>query len=453
MDNLNLGSDESIRKKIPKIIINGLRYEAILTTRRIILATRDDGVIHEDIPYPNVTLAASGVNSIREPVLKLTFITSAGEEKTLELIFVYQAGGMNTRDLENGLAVLKDSGVTVREMGNLTLAAPMNRVLAVSPGMSSDDEPDLRPAVPDMTIMSSRYNKPQPLPKDFWKRPVFLAGAVIVIVIAIIFMGALIGGKPPAQGTPVPVQQVVPVQTPMGGSQSPFPITTQYDVPPPVVTVISPPPIPTNGIWVRISYPGRYTGFVKAQGWNNEVNSTGVQFYQLPVHDTMVEGLIEKTDGSGGTMDVTVYNGGESIFSGSTSKPFGQIQIRQEVGPALVRNPSQTPAPTPAVTAIPTPDTSIVLKEVPATGTFVRISYPGEFTGSISANGQERVVEGSGDQFFQMPVNSGDYVDGTVEKPDGTDRSLVVQIYKDGGLISAMNTIKPHGTVVFHTLV
>ena len=71
MDNLTLMSDEAVIQKIQTIIIDGVRYEAVLTGRRLILVESETGRIHEDIPLADISGAISGVNKLREPVITI----------------------------------------------------------------------------------------------------------------------------------------------------------------------------------------------------------------------------------------------------------------------------------------------------------------------------------------------------------------------------------------------
>jgi hypothetical protein len=190
---------------------------------------------------------------------------------------------------------------------------------------------------------------------------------------------------------------------------------------------------------------------VGAEGWISDVNGSGTQVYQLPVHDTTIEGTIEKQDGSGNILDVGIYNGGTLVSGSATSKPWGSIDLDTPIGPAIMSGP-ETATATPTIAVPPTPDTSIVMHAVPPTGIWVRVAYPGNFTGTISTNGLGQDVNSSGDQFYQLSMSSGS-IDGYIEKGDGSVKNMVVQVYKDGTLVTYGNTSAPLGTVEIHTTV
>ncbi len=148
-------------------------------------------------------------------------------------------------------------------------------------------------------------------------------------------------------------------------------------------------------------------------------------------------------------MDVEIYNGGALVSKMTTAKPFGTVDIHVVVGPAVINKPSETPAEA-VIAAVPTPDTSLALKAVPATGVWVRVAYPGNFTGTITANGRGQNVDSSGDQFYQLTMASG-IIGGSVEKGDGSEKNMIVQVYKDGTLVTYGNTTLPLGIVEIHT--
>ena len=169
MDKLNPGGDESILKRLPRIIISGVRYEAALTSRRMVLAERETGIIREDIPYSSIALAVSGLNSIREPVLTISINTDDGGQRSIELIFVHQPGGMNIQNIESCMDILQDHQVAVQKIKSPNSAGPINRIQALTPGMQGGVKGQDRPAVPNMGLFSS-FRSDRELPRRDPKR-------------------------------------------------------------------------------------------------------------------------------------------------------------------------------------------------------------------------------------------------------------------------------------------
>jgi hypothetical protein len=453
MDNLNLGSDESILKKNAKIIVSGTRYEGILTTRRLILAERESGTVHEAIPYSEISLAVAGLNSIREPVLRLVIAPSSGEQRSIELIFVYQPGGLNLQDMERSIAILREQKVTIQGSEHLNATGLMSRVNAVSASLQGSDAPTVRQPLPEMAIGGRTYPEKQaPGKEGDAKKFAPLDIAVLIIAILMIVGSLLLVSQALAPKTPQQIQPVVVITptTPVPSVPAGTPAVIVPDSPTPA---ISPEPtgVPDNGTWVRISYPGNYTGTIQSGGWNVEVNTTGTSSYLLPVRNGLIKGEIAKSEGTGGKMTVGVYYYGTLISEQDTSKPHGVIDLNLDIQQALAATPTPTPTPAPTVASF-SGDLTIPPVTAPASGVWARVFYPGEYVGYFSANGRTKEVNSTGDQFFQLYMSTGS-IDGVMEKQDYSSRNMAVQIYKDGVLVTNLNTTAPHGYIDLHTMV
>lgn len=454
MDNLNLGSDESILRKIPRIIVNGIRYEAVLTSRRLILAERETGTINEDIPYADISLATADVNAGHEPVLTITVGDPDSGQRSIDLVFVYQPAGQNIQDLEKCQVLLKEHEVPFQNNGIVSATNAMSRIAAVSAGLQAGDDATGRHPASERTIAGRPWQTRQLPPEDAAEKSHFATIGVIIVIIAVLIGGAFIAEQ-------VMKTKNSPVQVP-----TPAPAAVTTVMTPSVTTTTSPPTpaptptpsnttgemtIPTQGIWAKVSYPGNYSGYIGAEGWKTEVNSSGTRMFQLPFQDTIIDGYVEKSDGSAGRLEVEIYNGGALVTKRETTRPFGTIDLLVPVGPALGSSP--IPAPTPqAIAIVPTPDPSLALHTVPPTGIWVHVAYPGDFAGSIGSRGDWRNVASSGDQFYQLAMKSG-MVEAILEKGDGSGKNLVVGVYKDGTLVTYGNTTKPKGIVEIHTAV
>jgi hypothetical protein len=202
-------------------------------------------------------------------------------------------------------------------------------------------------------------------------------------------------------------------------------------------------------VWVMISYPGNFTGYIGAQGRQIETNGSGNRFYNIPVHDAMIDGWIEKEDGSPEKIEVGIYNGGVLVLKSETKKPWGVVDIHVMVGPAI-RNPVVTATPDLKITV--SPYASLPPASIPNSGVWVRVYYPGNYTGSIRGNGLIINVHSTGDRFYQLSMASG-MIDGSIEKQDGTANTLITEVYKGGKLISRSYTDTPLGVVNINTVV
>jgi len=147
------------------------------------------------------------------------------------------------------------------------------------------------------------------------------------------------------------------------------------------------------------------------------------------------------------------------ISSGSTTTVTAAPTLPQIVNePGLV---TQTPAPeitVPAPTVPETTVTSVALTVtttatpqqpapgVPPTGVWVKITYTGNFSGSVGTPGVLKVVEDRGDHLYQISTSDGPVVV-TIQKSDGTSAELAVDVYKDGTLWKHDATTSPRGII------
>jgi hypothetical protein len=107
--------------------------------------------------------------------------------------------------------------------------------------------------------------------------------------------------------------------------------------------------------------------------------------------------------------------------------------------------PVTTSAPAPQGMASPSGD-------VPTSGVWVKVTYSGNFSGSVGTPGVLKAVEGSGDHIYQILTSDGPVV-GTFVKKDASADELAVDVYKDGVLRNHDATTLPEGVVDFQVSV
>jgi hypothetical protein len=209
--------------------------------------------------------------------------------------------------------------------------------------------------------------------------------------------------------------------------------------------------IPPTGVWVRVQYPGNFSGNIGALGRNIDVKGSGIQWYQLPVVDTNLDGTISKLDGSSDKMLVETYKDGTLISRKSTKSPYGSIELHGAGSEDLTTDVATnivviTPVPVPQSLAI---EDYLPTISIPTTGVWVRVYYPGSFSGSIGGRGFYTPIQSTGDQLYEIPANVG-MVEGSIEKNDKSGGKMIAEVYKDGKLISQMETMKPQGLIDVH---
>ena len=428
MDNTYLSSDEPVLLTNHKIIIGGVRHEAVLTGRRILLVEESSGNVIEDIPFSALGRVTAGENTLREPTITLSFTAPSGETRSVGLIFARQLGNLNVQERDKSLAFLREHAVTVS-----------------GDEKEPEDNASARPTAQDWMPTTYANTAKQPALAVPEGRSPFLTIAAIVVIIAVV-VGIAFVYDPFGRGrSPVP-HPVVPkaTKTPAPvAALTPAPTTEQPKLPATPEPAATPAfSIPPTGVWVRIMYPGNYLGYVSAKGNSVQVNSTGDRLYSLSARDGMVEGSIEKQDLSAGNLEVRVYQDGKLVSLNNTTRPGGVVDFHVALPPSTVTIGSVI-TPTPAVIA---PEIPLPVIPIPKAGVWVRVYYPGNFAGSFGPAGSLRSVNSTGDQFYQVPLSSGT-IEGSIEKQDGSVNTLVVAIYKDGALVTRLDTAVPLGVI------
>jgi hypothetical protein len=74
------------------------------------------------------------------------------------------------------------------------------------------------------------------------------------------------------------------------------------------------------------------------------------------------------------------------------------------------------------------------------------VIYTNGFSGTVGTPGNQADVEGTGDQFYQVPTSEGIVV-ASIQKVDGSSDKLTVEVYKNGNLVMQKSTVTPKGIV------
>jgi hypothetical protein len=184
------------------------------------------------------------------------------------------------------------------------------------------------PAVPAKEAAPA--SPPLPLtPSPEGKKPKNLAIVILIIAILPILAGLVIVANimsgpsvGPANTTPA-IQVATTIQT-----QLPQ-ITSTPEV---MVTLVSMQGvIPSTGVWVRVSYPGRYQGLIGTPDNQIEVNGTGDHFYQIPTSGKAVAAALQKMDSSGDEILLEVYKNGVMLKRDTSISPKAIVEIQLDL--------------------------------------------------------------------------------------------------------------------------
>jgi hypothetical protein len=109
-------------------------------------------------------------------------------------------------------------------------------------------------------------------------------------------------------------------------------------------------------------------------------------------------------------------------------------------------NVSETPAPETIPLQTPEPTQSPTTLTIPPDGIWVRIKSPGYFIGQAGNPGALQSISGSGEKVIKVH-DSADLVQVFAEKQEYTGAILLVEIYKNGTIISSHSVTAPRGSV------
>ncbi|MFA6225811.1 MAG: zinc ribbon domain-containing protein [Methanoregula sp.] len=188
------------------------------------------------------------------------------------------------------------------------------------------------------------------------RKPKFVTIAVVVIVILVAIAGIVIFsnslGATPENTVVTPT--ITPVPTVITATPTPVKTLT------PVVTqevILTPTPqpqvaIPPNGVWLRVTYPGKYSGTYGTPGSQATVGekNTGDQFFMISTIYGPVVASIQKLDGSADELVIEVYKKGISMDRKTTTAPKGIIYFQVDLKPTSTPKPVVTQIVSPTIT-------------------------------------------------------------------------------------------------------
>jgi hypothetical protein len=180
-------------------------------------------------------------------------------------------------------------------------------------------EPESPPPLPNPAPDESKPN---------YRAIGILAVAIIAIIIGIVLLANFTSGP---SGVPQENTTVIKITTLATTPPTPNPTTRT----PQVTTLVTSAPtqlmIPPTGVWVRVSYPGTFTGLIGTPGNQREVTGTGDTFYPIYTNDGIVTSNCQKQDGSGDRLFLEIYKNGQILKRGSTNIPNGSVEVQMDL--------------------------------------------------------------------------------------------------------------------------
>ncbi len=76
-------------------------------------------------------------------------------------------------------------------------------------------------------------------------------------------------------------------------------------------------------------------------------------------------------------------------------------------------------------------------------GSYIKITYSGDWSGALSTGGSTKTISGSGEE--KIEIKESGMISVNAQKQDGSSGELIVQIVKDGKVIEEANTDAAYG--------
>jgi len=108
-----------------------------------------------------------------------------------------------------------------------------------------------------------------------------------------------------------------------------------------------------------------------------------------------------------------------------------------------IPTPTVPPTQAPQITVLPTTKPTVM---IPEKGVWVKVHYTGNFTGRVGTSGNLKLVNASGDQYYQIPITDG-IVEVVLQKEDGSGNPLTVEVYQNGRLVTSSTKATPYGII------
>ncbi len=489
----DLYKDESRILDSQNVKVKSVTFEAVLTTRRLILVDNKKQMVPpQEILLATVKNVEGGENAIRDPIITLSIITNTGTTRQMILTFSNKAGGERKRECDEWIRAM-------RQHISQTIEHP------ILPDMATMDE-DIAPPItepvapvsqlPRIEIVNTppqkkRIEISRPMKKIIESEPAMPAPIETTTLPVGSFCNRC-GSRVPLEsafcnrcGTPVvkdgDLDTALAQPAPVPQAAIPVPPSTMQPAQkrerPIDETIHSIEPLIEDSVPRRQEVP-----FVKKP----RAPETGVTEPASPATEPEIQWpVITPSSPVSNTPVITTETPKEApktplppVPAPSSGRRKGIVLAALAVVVIIViatiflfANPlqminGQTPTPVPTVTAVATtlpvttaitviptevPETQVVpttapAPAIPATGVWIRIDYANEFSGTVGTPGSEREVSDNGEKFYQISTSTGTAI-ANIQKVDGSADPMVVELYKDGELVIRKSTTAPKGLI------
>jgi hypothetical protein len=150
---------------------------------------------------------------------------------------------------------------------------------------------------------------------------------IALVAMLVISTGCIASSNP---GADVPPAQVttVPVTTPAPGHQA----VSGKGVDPSKIVIATPVAVPGTGVFVRVNYPGAFTGTYSVNGTSRNVQDSGYRLYTIEDPAGVVTATFKKSEGSRKqNLTVEIWENGKLLISDMSPEPYGRVIVSSQV--------------------------------------------------------------------------------------------------------------------------
>jgi hypothetical protein len=503
----DLYKDESRILETKNIKVKSVTFDAVLTTRRLILLDNKKQMVPpQEILLATLKNVDSSENAIRDPTITLSIITNTGTTRQMILTFSKTSGGERKREADEWVRALRhEVSQTIRhpvlpdiptmddviaapvtepattpamhpprieivntppQKKRIEISRPMKKIIESEPAMPAPIESTSLPVGSFCNRCGSRV----PPESTFCNRcgtPVVKEGD----------LDSVLAQPVPAQTSPAPQAQPEPAPAVFPHAAIPFPPTGMQPAEKrtrPIEEVIhSIEPLIEDSVPREMEAPpvkklptGKRPESV-VDGPESAATEPEIKWPVIApsgpapespqvLPETPLPPIPAPSSGKGKVIAIAV---------------IGVVIIALIAGIFLFANPLQmintgtpTPVPTvatvatmvPVTTSIPVITTAAPVvtdlptaapaPAIPPTGVWVHINYANQFTGMVGTPNGLRDVSDTGEKFYQVSTSTGTAV-ANIQKVDGSGDTMTVEVYKDGELVIRKSTTAPRGLV------
>lgn len=498
MGDPEIHNDEKVLVRTPGVYVKSIPFEGILTSRRVILVDRAKNLLPpKEIPFATIRDVETGENAIRDQILTLSVIAKTGETRQMILTFSRQEGGNRIKERDEWARVIRQNIGTTFD----------NVIRRVIPGSGTASHP-AEPAAPVHAPVRRDAEGIHPIKKIIGAgtvAPVQPSSAVREFDASTLGQNVFCsrcGNKVPVDsafcnrcGSPVVAPAATPAPAPQPVSSIPAEPVPSFTVPSlrPIdrdIQTIEPliekstTRIPSDPL--RTSVPD--VPLQQSLSWDDDTEDTPAGA-PAPVSADAAPSAEKPAEKKGflprlfsprartqepPKASAPSYGGAPPVPSrpGRSFMPDRKILLALGgiivlvlivavvglfVYPMLTSGGVTMPTGTGDVTPSPTssavnPSGTIVAIEtptvsIPAMGVFVHVNYLGGFKGDYGMPDALTTIPGnSGERVWEVENATGT-VQADFEKLDGSSHELLVEIYKNGAVLTKGSTTIGHGTV------